>query len=76
MTCCTNENKFIMYVRCFQFISGDVNALRTILLYHITNGVFIGGGLEGGVTNLLKSLQGNNLSVMSVSMAHCCNLMS
>uniref|UniRef100_A0A3B3RA96 Periostin, osteoblast specific factor b n=1 Tax=Paramormyrops kingsleyae TaxID=1676925 RepID=A0A3B3RA96_9TELE len=42
----------------------DVNALRTILLYHISNGIFIGGGLEGGVTNLLKSLQGNNLRVL------------
>ncbi|XP_048836120.1 periostin, osteoblast specific factor b isoform X2 [Brienomyrus brachyistius] len=42
----------------------DVNALRTILLYHISNGIFIGGGLEGGVTNLLKSLQGRNLRVL------------
>uniref|UniRef100_I3JDQ3 Periostin, osteoblast specific factor b n=1 Tax=Oreochromis niloticus TaxID=8128 RepID=I3JDQ3_ORENI len=39
----------------------DINALRTILLYHINNGIFIGGGLEPGVTNLLKSLQGSNL---------------
>ncbi len=45
------------------FISGDINALRTILLYHINSGVFIGGGLESGVTNLLKSLQGSNLKV-------------
>lgn len=53
---------------CLLFsISGDINALRTILLYHINNGIFIGGGLEAGVTNLLKSLQGSNLKVMFVS---------
>ncbi|CAB1348877.1 unnamed protein product [Coregonus sp. 'balchen'] len=45
-------------------LRGNVNALRTILLYHFSNGVFIGGGLETGVTNLLKSLQGNNLRVL------------
>ncbi|XP_037631585.1 periostin, osteoblast specific factor b isoform X1 [Sebastes umbrosus] len=45
-------------------LKSDINALRTILLYHINNGVFIGGGLEAGVTNLLKSLQGSNLRVM------------
>ena len=49
------------------FISGDINALRTILLYHINNGIFIGGGLETGVTNLLKSFQGSNLKVKLVS---------
>uniref|UniRef100_A0A3P8R676 Periostin n=1 Tax=Astatotilapia calliptera TaxID=8154 RepID=A0A3P8R676_ASTCA len=42
----------------------DINALRTILLYHINNGIFIGGGLEPGVTNLLKSLQGSNLKIV------------
>uniref|UniRef100_A0A673C915 Periostin, osteoblast specific factor b n=1 Tax=Sphaeramia orbicularis TaxID=375764 RepID=A0A673C915_9TELE len=42
-------------------LKSDINALRTILLYHINGGVFIGGGLETGVTNLLKSLQGSNL---------------
>uniref|UniRef100_A0A667XZJ8 Periostin, osteoblast specific factor b n=1 Tax=Myripristis murdjan TaxID=586833 RepID=A0A667XZJ8_9TELE len=42
----------------------DINALRTILLYHFNNGVFLGGGLESGVTNLLKTLQGNNLKVV------------
>uniref|UniRef100_A0A672YF17 Periostin, osteoblast specific factor a n=1 Tax=Sphaeramia orbicularis TaxID=375764 RepID=A0A672YF17_9TELE len=47
-------------------LRSDVNALRTILLYHFSNGVFINGGLEGGVTNLLKSLQGNNLQVIAV----------
>lgn len=49
------------------FISGDINALRTILLYHFNNGIVIGGGLETGVTNLLKSLQGSNLKVVFVS---------
>uniref|UniRef100_A0A3B4BK17 FAS1 domain-containing protein n=1 Tax=Periophthalmus magnuspinnatus TaxID=409849 RepID=A0A3B4BK17_9GOBI len=48
-------------------LKSDVNALRTILLYHFSNGIFINGGLEGGVTNLLKSLQGNNLHVMSAN---------
>uniref|UniRef100_A0A8C7U594 Periostin n=1 Tax=Oncorhynchus mykiss TaxID=8022 RepID=A0A8C7U594_ONCMY len=48
-------------------LRGNMNALRTILLYHFSNGVFIGGGLETGVTNLLKSLQGNNLRVLHVS---------
>lgn len=56
----------MIYVFVF-FIPGDINALRTILLYHINNGIFIGGGLEAGVTNLLKSLQGSNLRVMYVS---------
>ncbi|KAM8903910.1 periostin, osteoblast specific factor b isoform 1-T1 [Spinachia spinachia] len=48
-------------------LKSDINALRTILLYHINNGVFIGGGLDTGVTNLLKSLQGSNLRVMSAN---------
>ncbi|KAJ8412502.1 hypothetical protein AAFF_G00128380 [Aldrovandia affinis] len=51
----------------FALLTSDVNALRTILLYHISNGVFINGGLEGGVTNLLKSIQGKNLQVLSVN---------
>ncbi|KAM7412785.1 hypothetical protein PAMA_020253 [Pampus argenteus] len=45
-------------------LKSDINVLRTILLYHMTNGIFIGGGLEAGVTNLLKSLQGSNLKVL------------
>ncbi|XP_069563512.1 periostin, osteoblast specific factor b isoform X1 [Brachyistius frenatus] len=48
-------------------LKSDISALQTILLYHINNGVFIGGGLEPGVTNLLKSLQGSNLRVMSAN---------
>lgn len=47
-------------------MTGDVNALRVILLYHFSNGIFINGGLEGGVTNMLKTLQGNNLRVFFV----------
>uniref|UniRef100_A0A674DXF9 Periostin n=1 Tax=Salmo trutta TaxID=8032 RepID=A0A674DXF9_SALTR len=50
--------------RDMALLRGNMNALRTILLYHFSNGVFIGGGLETGVTNLLKSLQGNNLRVL------------
>ncbi|CAL8265532.1 unnamed protein product [Merluccius merluccius] len=50
-----------------KLLTGDVNALRTILLYHFSNGVFINGGLEGGVTNLLKTVQGQNLQVLSVN---------
>ncbi|XP_046870130.1 periostin-like isoform X4 [Hypomesus transpacificus] len=48
-------------------LTSDVNVLRTILLYHFSNGVFINGGLELGVTNLLKTFQGNNLQVLSVN---------
>ncbi|XP_034722336.1 periostin, osteoblast specific factor b isoform X7 [Etheostoma cragini] len=48
-------------------LKSDINALRTILLYHISNGIFIGGGLETGVTNLLKSLQSSNLKVLSAN---------
>uniref|UniRef100_A0A8C6SSC1 Periostin, osteoblast specific factor b n=1 Tax=Neogobius melanostomus TaxID=47308 RepID=A0A8C6SSC1_9GOBI len=45
----------------------DINALRTILLYHFNNGVFIGGGMEPRVTNLLKTLQGSNLRVVATN---------
>ncbi|XP_010869302.3 periostin [Esox lucius] len=48
-------------------LTSDVNALRTILLYHFSNGVFINQGLEGGVTNLLKTIQGHNLQLLSVN---------
>ncbi|KAM3869243.1 periostin-like [Diretmus argenteus] len=51
----------------FALLTSDLNALRTILLYHFSNGIFINGGLEGGVTNLLKTIQGNNLQVLSVN---------
>uniref|UniRef100_A0A671RE87 Periostin-like n=1 Tax=Sinocyclocheilus anshuiensis TaxID=1608454 RepID=A0A671RE87_9TELE len=48
-------------------LKSDINTLRVILLYHFSNGVFINGGLEGGVTNLLKTIQGHNLQVLSVN---------
>ncbi|KAJ8256438.1 hypothetical protein COCON_G00185900 [Conger conger] len=54
-----------MSQRDIALLTSDINALRTILLYHLTNSVSIGSALEGGVTNLLKSLQGNNLKVLS-----------
>lgn len=44
-----------------------MQALRTILLYHFNKGIFIGGGLENGVTNILKSIQGTNIKVIFVS---------
>ncbi|XP_076832187.1 periostin, osteoblast specific factor b isoform X2 [Brachyhypopomus gauderio] len=50
--------------RDLSILKSDPNALKTILLYHFSNGIFIGGGLETGVTNLLKSLQGSNLKVL------------
>ncbi|CAG00436.1 unnamed protein product, partial [Tetraodon nigroviridis] len=49
-------------------LKSDVNTLRIILLYHFSNGIFINGGLEGGVTNMLKTLQGNNLRVFFVAL--------
>ncbi|KAM7374497.1 hypothetical protein PAMP_007150 [Pampus punctatissimus] len=49
----------------YDLLKSDLNVLRTILLYHISNGIFINGGLEGGVTNLLKTLQGKNLQVLA-----------
>ncbi|XP_068123197.1 periostin isoform X2 [Hyperolius riggenbachi] len=36
-------------------------ALQNILLYHLAPGVFVGGGFESGVTNIVKSLQGGNI---------------
>ncbi|XP_056140364.1 periostin-like isoform X2 [Lampris incognitus] len=51
----------------FALLTSDVNALRNILLYHFSNGIFINDGLEGGVTNLLKTIQGHNLQVLSVN---------
>ncbi|XP_017271819.1 periostin, osteoblast specific factor b isoform X2 [Kryptolebias marmoratus] len=51
--------------RDISLLKSDVNALRNILLYHFSDGIVIGDGLESGVTNLLKSLQGSNLKVKS-----------
>ncbi|XP_063343444.1 periostin [Pelmatolapia mariae] len=48
-------------------LKSDLTVLRNILLYHFSNGTFINGGLEGGVTNLLKTFQGKNLQVKSVN---------
>lgn len=53
--------------RDLALLKSDINALRTILLFHINKGIFIGGGLETGVTNLLKSYQGNNNNVKFVN---------
>ncbi|XP_008424527.1 periostin, osteoblast specific factor b isoform X1 [Poecilia reticulata] len=55
--------------RELNLLKGNMNALQTILLYHLSNGIVIGGGLEGGVTNLLKSLQGSNLQLKFVNNA-------
>ncbi|XP_064413868.1 periostin isoform X3 [Latimeria chalumnae] len=48
-------------------LTGDPNALRAILLYHLNNGVLIGGGIEPHVTNILKSVQGSKLMTKVVN---------
>ncbi|KAG8452764.1 hypothetical protein GDO86_004523, partial [Hymenochirus boettgeri] len=50
-----------------EILKRDKVALQNILLYHLAPGVFIGGGFEPGVTNILKSLQGSKIMVKSVS---------
>ncbi|XP_039601750.1 periostin-like isoform X2 [Polypterus senegalus] len=50
-----------------ELLTSDINTLRAILLYHFSNGIYIGGGMELGVTNLLKSIQGNNLMVKAIN---------
>ncbi|XP_053153609.1 periostin isoform X3 [Hemicordylus capensis] len=45
----------------------DPNALRNILLYHLTRGVFLGSGFEPGVTNILKTIQGGKLYLKMVN---------
>lgn len=60
---------FIFILICipyFSFQIGDKNALRNILLYHLTQGVFIGSGFEPGVTNILKTIQGGKLYLKTV----------
>ncbi|TRY65981.1 hypothetical protein DNTS_003764 [Danionella cerebrum] len=52
--------------RDLNLLKSNKNALRAILLYHVSNGVFIGGGLETGVTNLLRTLQGSNLKLLTL----------
>ncbi|KAK3561053.1 hypothetical protein QTP86_026384 [Hemibagrus guttatus] len=61
------EGEFTMFAPTDEALAGlsDPNALRAILLYHFSKGIFIGGGLESGVINLLKSLQGSNLKLLS-----------
>ncbi|XP_043548037.1 periostin-like isoform X1 [Chiloscyllium plagiosum] len=44
-------------------LTSDKNALRHILLYHLLKGIYVGGGIEYGVTNVLKSYQGSRLMV-------------
>ncbi|XP_051881714.1 periostin-like isoform X2 [Pristis pectinata] len=44
-------------------LTRDKNALRHILLYHLLKGVYIGGGIENGVTNVLKSFQGSRVMI-------------
>ncbi|XP_063060955.1 periostin, osteoblast specific factor b [Engraulis encrasicolus] len=53
--------------RDIDMLMRDQNALRALLLYHFSGGVFIAGGLETGVTNLFKSLQGSNLNVRVIN---------
>uniref|UniRef100_A0A8C7ZZQ7 Periostin, osteoblast specific factor b n=1 Tax=Oryzias sinensis TaxID=183150 RepID=A0A8C7ZZQ7_9TELE len=53
--------------RDLELLKSNKNALKTILLYHLTNAVFVSGGLEVGVTNLLKSLQGSSLNTTQVN---------
>ncbi|KAM8976023.1 periostin [Pelodytes ibericus] len=50
-----------------ELLKRDKVALQNILLYHLAPGVFIGGGFEPGVTNILKSLQGSKLMVKAVN---------
>ncbi|XP_069747808.1 periostin-like isoform X3 [Narcine bancroftii] len=48
-------------------LTRDKNALRHILLYHLLKGVYIGGGIEYGVTNVLKSFQGSRVMIKLVN---------
>ncbi|KAG8452763.1 hypothetical protein GDO86_004523, partial [Hymenochirus boettgeri] len=50
-----------------EILKRDKVALQNILLYHLAPGVFIGGGFEPGVTNILKSLQGSKIMVKSIN---------
>uniref|UniRef100_A0A8C9VDY1 Periostin n=1 Tax=Scleropages formosus TaxID=113540 RepID=A0A8C9VDY1_SCLFO len=55
-------------------LKSDLGTLRTILLYHFSNRTFINGGLEGGVTNLLKSILGKNLQVNNSILVNSINV--
>ncbi|XP_074816014.1 periostin isoform X4 [Natator depressus] len=50
-----------------EILRRDKNALRNILLYHITRGIYIGSGFEPGVTNILKTIQGSKLFLKTVN---------
>ncbi|XP_034614478.1 periostin isoform X10 [Trachemys scripta elegans] len=50
-----------------EILRRDKNALRTILLYHLTKGIYIGSGFEPGVTNILKTIQGSKLHLKTVN---------
>uniref|UniRef100_A0A1A8L4N7 Periostin, osteoblast specific factor b n=1 Tax=Nothobranchius pienaari TaxID=704102 RepID=A0A1A8L4N7_9TELE len=57
----SNKAFSVLSDRDVALLKSNPNALKTILLYHFSNGVVIGGGLESGVTNLVKSLQGSKV---------------
>ncbi|XP_018105718.1 periostin isoform X12 [Xenopus laevis] len=50
-----------------EILKRDKVALQNILLYHLAPEVFIGGGFEQGVTNILKSLQGSKIMVKAIN---------
>ncbi|XP_066438683.1 periostin isoform X2 [Eleutherodactylus coqui] len=50
-----------------ELLKRDKVALQNILLYHLAPGIFIGGGFEPGVTNIVKSLQGANVMIKLVN---------
>ncbi|XP_078401415.1 periostin-like isoform X4 [Cetorhinus maximus] len=50
-----------------EVLTSDKNVLRHILLYHLLKGVYVGGGIEYGVTNVLKSYQGSRVMVKLVN---------
>uniref|UniRef100_A0A8C6VS00 Periostin, osteoblast specific factor b n=1 Tax=Nothobranchius furzeri TaxID=105023 RepID=A0A8C6VS00_NOTFU len=50
----SNKAFSVLSDRDVALLKSNPNALKTILLYHFSNGVVIGGGLESGVTNLVK----------------------
>ncbi|XP_063807923.1 periostin isoform X2 [Pseudophryne corroboree] len=50
-----------------EILKRDKVTLQNILLYHLAPGVFIGGGFEPGVTNVLKSIQGSNIMIKAIN---------
>ncbi|XP_044141097.1 periostin isoform X2 [Bufo gargarizans] len=50
-----------------EILKRDRVALQNILLYHLVPGVFIGGGFEPGVMNIVKSLQGSNIIIKLIN---------